>query len=175
MEKLKMSKLIDEQALQKRIKEMGQEISKKFKGEELIVVCVLRGAFMFYADLIRNIDNDLHCEFLGCSSYKGMQSSGEVKLTLDLSQPIAGKHVVLVEDIVDTGLTMNYLIKTLKARAPKSLTTVSLLFKPEALKVECKVDHVGFEIKKDYVVGYGLDFEGYYRNLPYVGKVENIN
>ena len=130
---------------------------------------------MFYADLIRALDTDVSCEFFGCSSYKASKSTGEVKLTLDLSQPIEGRNVLLVEDIVDTGLTMNYLIKTLKARSPKSLSTACLLYKPEALKVPCKVDYVGFEISKEYVVGYGLDFEDYYRNLPYVGKVENIN
>ena len=175
MERLKLSTLISEEQIQKRVKEMGAEITKKFKGENLVTICVLRGAFMFYADLIRAIDSDVSCEFFGCSSYKSTQSSGEVKLTLDLTQPIEGRNVLLVEDIVDTGLTMTYLEKTIKARNPKSFSTAALLFKPEALKVPCKVDFVGFEIAKDYVVGYGLDFEDYYRNLPYIGKVENIN
>lgn len=175
MERLKLSTLISEDQIAKRVKEMGAEITKRFKGEELVTVCVLRGAFMFYADLIRAIDTDVSCEFFGCSSYKSTKSTGEVKLTLDLTQPIEGKNVLLVEDIVDTGLTMSYLLKTLKARNPKKLMTAALLFKPEALKTKVDIDFVGFEIAKDYVVGYGLDFEDYYRNLPYVGKVENIN
>ncbi|HEX4922594.1 MAG TPA: hypoxanthine phosphoribosyltransferase [Bdellovibrionales bacterium] len=175
MERLKLSTLISEDQIAKRVKEMGAEITKRFKGEELVTVCVLRGAFMFYADLIRSIDTDVSCEFFGCSSYKSTKSTGEVKLTLDLTQPIEGKNVLLVEDIVDTGLTMSYLLKTLKARNPKTLLTAALLFKPEALKTKVDIDFVGFEIAKDYVVGYGLDFEDYYRNLPYVGKVENIN
>ena len=103
-----------------------------------------------------------------------MSSSGEVKVTLDLTQPIEGKHVILVEDIVDTGLTMNYLKTTLLARNPASLTTVALLEKPEALKVPCKLDYVGFKITNEFVVGYGLDYQGYYRNLPFIGQVQNF-
>ena len=175
MERLKISTLISEDLLKKRITEMASEITKKYKGQNLVTICVLRGAFMFYSDLIRQLDMDVSCEFFGCSSYKSTKSSGEVKLTLDLTQPIQDKNVLLVEDIVDTGLTMSYLMKTLKARDPKTLSTACLLLKPEALKIPCEVDHVGFKIGNDYVVGYGLDFEDYYRNLPYIGKIENIN
>jgi hypoxanthine phosphoribosyltransferase len=175
MERLKLSTLISEEKIEKRVREMASEITQKFQGQDLVTICVLRGAFMFYADLIRNMDMDVSCEFFGVSSYKSTKSTGEVKLTLDLAQAVEGRNVLLIEDIVDTGLTMSYLIKNLKARNPKSLSTACLLFKPEALKVPCKVDYVGFEIAKDYVVGYGLDFEDYYRNLPYIGKIENIN
>ena len=174
MEKVKLSKMISEEQIQKRIEEIGKKLSGQFKDKELTAICVLRGAFMYYADLIRHIDSDLRCEFFGVSSYSKMQSSGEVKLTMDLTSPIEGRHVLLVEDIVDTGLTMNYLIRTLEARKPKSLTTTALLFKPAALKVECKLDHVGFEIENDFVVGYGLDFDGRYRNLPYIARVSNV-
>jgi hypoxanthine phosphoribosyltransferase len=104
-----------------------------------------------------------------------MSSSGEVKVTLDLAHPIEGKHVILVEDIVDTGLTMNYLKNAMLARKPKTLTTVALLEKPEALKVPCEIDMVGFKIPNDFVVGYGLDYQGYYRNLPYIAQVQSLN
>lgn len=171
----KVSSMISAEKIQKRVLEIGGDLTKKFKDEKLVAICVLRGAFMFYSDLIRNIDTDVSCEFFGVSSYNKMKSSGEVKLTMDLTHPIEGKNILLVEDIVDTGLTMNYLIRNLKARGPKSLTTASLLFKPAALKVECKLDHVGFEIGNEFVVGYGLDFDGQYRNLPYIGRVSNIN
>lgn len=176
MIELKLSTLISEDRLKTKINELGKKISQQFKNEPLVAVCVLKGSFVFYADLIRQIETDIQCEFFGVSSYHdSMKSSGEVKLTLDLSKPIEGKHILLIEDIVDTGLTMNYLIRTLEARKPKSLTTASLLLKPDALKVKCKVDYVGFEISNEFVVGYGLDYQGYYRNLPYIAQVENMN
>lgn len=175
MNKLKLSTLIAKEALQKRIKELGAELTEKFRDQDVVMVCILKGAFTFYADLIRNMETDIHCDFFGVSSYSGMNSTGEVKLTLDLSQPIAGRHVVLVEDIIDTGLTMNFLLETLAARKPKSFTTVALLHKPDALKVKTQIDFVGFKIPNDFVVGYGLDYQGYYRNLPYIARVENLN
>lgn len=174
MQHLEIKPYINETLLQKKIAEIGAELTKKFKGENIVAICVLKGSFMFYSDLIRHIDTDLTCEFFGVSSYQGMSSSGEVKVTLDLTQPIEGKHVILVEDIVDTGLTMNYLKTTMMARNPASLTTVALLEKPEALKVPCKLDHVGFKITNEFVVGYGLDYQGYYRNLPFIGQVQNF-
>jgi hypoxanthine phosphoribosyltransferase len=172
---LKLETLISEEKIQKRISELGTELTKKFKGQDIVAICVLRGAFMFYADLIRRIDADIKCEFFGVASYAKMQSSGEVKLTMDLTSPVQGKHILLVEDIVDTGNTMNYLVKSLQAREPKSITTASLLFKPAALKTKCQLDHVGFEIGNDFVVGYGLDYDGKYRNLPYIALVNNFN
>lgn len=176
MSNLKLSTYISEEDLQKKVKEMGQELTKKFKNKEVVAVCVLKGSFVFYSDLIRNIDTDIQCEFFGVSSYHGgTTSSGEVKVTLDLGHPVEGKHVILVEDIVDTGLTMNYLKSALLSRKPKSLTTVSLLEKPEALKVPCEIDMVGFKIPNDFVVGYGLDYQGFYRNLPYIAQVQNFN
>lgn len=176
MQNLQFSAYIKEEEIQAKVKEIGQKISQKFKDEELIAVCILKGSFVFYSDLIRAIDSKVTCEFFGVSSYHGgTSSSGEVKVTLDLSTPIEGKNVLLVEDIVDTGLTMNYLVNALASRKPKSLTTVSLLEKPDALKVPCKVDFVGFKIPNDFVVGYGLDYQGYYRNLPYIAQVQNFN
>ena len=175
MQHLEVKPYITEAQLQKKVAEIGSELTTKFKGKKVVAICVLKGSFMFYSDLIRQIDSDITCEFFGVSSYHGgMSSSGEVKVTLDLTQPIEGQHVILIEDIVDTGLTMNYLKTTLMARNPASLTTVALLEKPEALKVPCKLDHVGFKITNEFVVGYGLDYQGYYRNLPYIGQVQNF-
>jgi hypoxanthine phosphoribosyltransferase len=176
MTPLKYDKLIDEKKIAKRIQEMGAEISKLCSQEPLVIVSVLKGSFIFFADLIRAIEGDVACEFLGVSSYdNSMKSSGEVKLTLDLTNSIEGKNVLVVEDIVDTGLTMAYLLKALAAREPKNLYTCSLLLKPGALKTKLKLDYVGFEISNEFVVGYGLDYQGYYRNLPYIAQVNNIN
>lgn len=175
MTNLSLKPYISEEQIQQKVKELGQTLTKKFKGEKVVAVCVLKGSFMFYSDLVRAIDADITCEFFGVASYHGgTSSSGEVKVTLDLASPVEGKHVVLVEDIVDTGLTMNYLKGSILSRNPKSLTTIALLEKPEALKVECKLDHVGFKIPNDFVVGYGLDYQGYYRNLPYIAQVQNF-
>jgi hypoxanthine phosphoribosyltransferase len=174
MTHLQIKPYITEDQIAKKVADIGAAITKKFKGESVVAVCVLKGSFIFYSDLIRQIDTDIACEFFGVSSYHGTTSSGEVKVTLDLAHPIEGKHVILVEDIVDTGITMNYLKNSILSRKPASLTTVALLEKPEALKVPCKLDHVGFQITNEFVVGYGLDYEGYYRNLPYIGQVQNF-
>ncbi|MFN9066177.1 MAG: hypoxanthine phosphoribosyltransferase [Bdellovibrionales bacterium] len=171
---LSIKPYLTEEQIQKKIEEIGTALTDKYKNKQVIAVCVLKGSFMFYSDLIRQINADITCEFFGVSSYHGNTSSGEVKVTLDLSSPIEGKHVLLVEDIMDTGITMNYLKNALLARMPASLTTVALLEKPEAIKVPCKLDYVGFKISNEFVVGYGLDYEGYYRNLPYIGQVQNF-
>lgn len=172
---LELKTYISEEKLQQKVAEIGKALTEKFKNKKVTAVCVLKGSFMFYSDLIRHINTDITCEFFGVSSYHGgTTSSGEVKVTLDLSTPIEGHHVILVEDIVDTGLTMNYLKKSIESRNPASLTTVALLEKPEALKVPCKLDHVGFKITNEFVVGYGLDYDGYFRNLPYIAQVQNF-
>lgn len=175
MTNLSLKPYLNEDQIQKKVAEIGAELTKKYKGQKVVAVCVLKGSFMFYSDLIRHIDADITCEFFGVASYHGgTSSSGEVKVTLDLANPVEDRHVILVEDIVDTGLTMNYLINSIKARKPASLTTVALLEKPEALKVPCKLDHVGFKITNEFVVGYGLDYQGFYRNLPYIAQVQNF-
>ncbi|WP_374075212.1 hypoxanthine phosphoribosyltransferase [Bdellovibrio bacteriovorus] len=175
MTNLSLKPYITEEQIQKKVKELGDALSKKFKNEKVVAVCVLKGSFMFYSDLIRNINADITCEFFGVSSYHGgTSSSGEVKVTLDLASPVENCHVILVEDIVDTGLTMNYLKNSILSRKPKSLTTIALLEKPDALKVKCDIDHVGFKIQNEFVVGYGLDYQGYYRNLPYIAQVQNF-
>lgn len=175
MTNLTLKPYISEEKIQLKVKELGELLTKKYKNEKVIAICVLKGSFMFYSDLIRAIDTDITCEFFGVASYHGgTSSSGEVKVTLDLASPIENQHVILVEDIVDTGLTMNYLKNSIMSRKPKSLTTIALLEKPDALKVKCEVDHVGFKIPNDFVVGYGLDYQGYYRNLPYIAQVQNF-
>lgn len=172
---LELRTYISEEKIQAKVAEIGKALTQKFKGKKVTAVCVLKGSFMFYSDLIRSINTDITCEFFGVSSYNGgTSSSGEVKVTLDLSSPVEGQHVILVEDIVDTGLTMNYLKKAIESRNPASLTTIALLEKPEALKVPCKLDHVGFQITNEFVVGYGLDYDGYFRNLPYIAQVQNF-
>jgi hypoxanthine phosphoribosyltransferase len=173
---LKLSKYIDEKKISERVLEMAKDISKLAAKEPLVCVCVLKGSFVFYSDLIRAVQADVICDFLGVSSYNGtMNSSGEVKMTLDLTTSIEGKNVLIIEDIVDTGLTIEFLKRTLSLRKPKSLKTAALLLKPDSLKVETKVDYVGFKIQNDFVVGYGLDYQGYYRNLPYIAQVSNMN
>jgi hypoxanthine phosphoribosyltransferase len=176
MAPLKLQTLIDEKKIAARVQEIGAEIDKLASREPLALICVLKGSFMFFSDLIRAIESDVTCEFLGCASY-GMEtkSSGEIKLTLDLTNAIRGKTVMIVEDIVDSGLTMAYLKKILAARAPKKILTCALLLKPEALETDLKLDFVGFEIGKEFVVGYGLDYQGFYRNLPYVAQVTSLN
>ncbi|MGE4131525.1 MAG: hypoxanthine phosphoribosyltransferase [Bdellovibrionales bacterium] len=176
MEALRISPMISEDEIQERVRKIGESLTDKFRGQELVAVGILKGSFMFYADLIRAIDTDLTCDFCGVSSYSdSMTSSGEVKLTLDLSRSIRDKNVLIIEDIVDTGLTMNFLKRHLSSHKPKSITTISLLLKPDALKEKCEVDYVGFKIPNDFVVGYGLDYQGYYRNLSYIAQVSNIN
>ena len=176
MNGLKLSPLIDEKRIAQRVEEMGKEITRLLGNDDLIAVCVLKGSFMFYSDLIRAIDADIRTDFLGCASYgNSMKSSGEVKLTLDLTHGIEGKNVLLVEDIVDTGLTMNFIQKTLEARNPKRILSAALLFKPESLKVDYRPDFIGFEIGDEFVVGYGLDYQNRYRNLPYIAAVSSLN
>ena len=175
MENIRLSPLISADEIQARVQKIGGELTTKFKNQPLTVVGVLKGSFLFFADLVRAIDTDLNCDFIGASSYQdAMVSSGEVKLTLDLSRSVRDRHVIIVEDIVDSGITMNYLRRHLDHQRPLSVTTVSLLLKPDALKEKCEVDHVGFRIPNDFVVGYGLDYQGYFRNLPYVAQVSNV-
>jgi hypoxanthine phosphoribosyltransferase len=166
--------LITESKLKTRIQEMANEITFDYRGKEIIAVCVLKGSFIFFADLIRKIELPITCEFMGVSSYGDKtSSSGEVKVTLDLNDAIHGKHVLLIEDIVDSGITIDYLVNTLKSRKPASLRVASLLVKPEAIKTDVQIDYSGFKIGKEFVIGYGLDYAGRFRQLPYIGVLEN--
>jgi hypoxanthine phosphoribosyltransferase len=159
--------LITEEGLARRVAELGARITEDYRGKDLVVVGVLKGSFPFVADLVRQIDLPLRVDFLGLSSYgNGTESSGVVKITSDLTKPIAGKHVLVVEDIVDTGLTMKYLLANLATRQPASVRVCSLLEKPARLRVEVEIAYKGFTIPDEFVVGYGLDFAEQYRNLP---------
>jgi hypoxanthine phosphoribosyltransferase len=168
--------LIPEIKIQARLEELAQEISHDYAGKEITAICVLKGSFIFFSDLIRRLDLPLSCEFLGVSSYGNkMVSSGEVKLTLDLNDPIEGRHVIIIDDIVDTGLTLSYIQTLLKARKPASIRSCALLMKPESLKTPVEVDYVGFKIGREFVVGYGIDHAGRHRGLPYIASLENAH
>lgn len=156
-----------------RVRELGAEIAKEYKDRSLVLVVVLKGSFIFAADLCRAIDGHLRIDFLGVRSYgEGTESSGVVQITQDLSKPIAGEDVIIVEDIVDTGLTIAHLMDLFRTRNPRSVKVCSLLHKPARARVAVNVDYVGFTIEDKFVVGYGLDFAEKYRNLPYIGVVE---
>jgi hypoxanthine phosphoribosyltransferase len=164
--------LLPEERLRARVAEIGREITRDYQGKPLVLVGVLKGALVFLADLMRAIDLPVSLDFVGLSSYVGTRSSGAVELTSDLTRPIEGKHVILVEDIVDTGLTMQWLLRKLEERHPASLAVCALLVKPARARVVVPVRYRGFDIADEFVVGYGLDHEGRLRNLPFVGVVK---
>jgi hypoxanthine phosphoribosyltransferase len=167
-----VSPLISSDEIAHRVAQLATEISSAVPSGSLTIVGVLKGAFIFTADLVRRIDRELQCDFLTLRSYgDSTETSGVVEVTADLSLPIAGRHVLVVEDIVDTGLTLKYLRQILEARGPASLYVCALLDKPSRRRVEVKVDFVGFSIPDHFVVGYGLDAAQMYRNLPYIGVV----
>lgn len=166
--------LISPERLQARIREIAQDIERDHPGDAPIhLISVLKGGFLFMADLVRQMSTRVTLDFIALSSYgKGTSSSGEVKLLKDLDSRIEGRQVVIIEDIVDTGLTLTYLKDILKARAPLSLRTACLLSKPSRRKVNVTVEYIGFEIEDHFVVGYGLDFDERFRNLPHIGILE---
>ncbi|MDY0062208.1 MAG: hypoxanthine phosphoribosyltransferase [Myxococcota bacterium] len=162
--------LLTAQQLQARVTELGEQITRDYADKELVLVGVLKGSFLFLADLARAIRLPLAIDFLGLSSYGGRtKTTGVVRITSDLTFPIEGKDVLVVEDIVDTGLTMSYLIANLQTRLPSSVRVCSLLYKPENNLIPCQIDYLGFTIPNRFVVGYGLDYNHLYRNLPYLG------
>lgn len=168
----RVSTLIDRARIEERLDELGAQITADYAGRDLTMVGILKGSVPFLSDLMRRVAVPLQIDFLEVSSYgASMHSSGVVRLVKDLSHPIEGKHVLIVEDIVDTGLTLRYLMETLQTRAPASISIATLLDKPEG-RVEgtpLQPDYIGFTIPKKFVVGYGLDLGGYFRNIPYVG------
>jgi hypoxanthine phosphoribosyltransferase len=165
-----MNVLLDGDTIQDRVTELAGEIERDYPdGEEIHLVCVLKGGFMFMADLIRAMSTRVSVDFIAVSSYaKSTKSSGEVRMLKDLDSGLQGRHIVIVEDIVDTGLTLTYLQDILRARAPRRLRTACLLSKPSRRKIDVKVEYVGFTIEDRFVVGYGLDHAEQYRNLPYI-------
>jgi hypoxanthine phosphoribosyltransferase len=156
-----------------RVKELGAQLTEEYRDKKLVLVVVLKGSFIFASDLCRAIDSHLRIDFLGVRSYgEGTETSGVVQITQDLSKPIAGEDVVIVEDIVDTGLTIAHLMDLFRTRNPRSVKVCALLHKPARARVAVNVDFLGFTIEDKFVVGYGLDFAEKYRNLPYIGVVE---
>jgi hypoxanthine phosphoribosyltransferase len=164
---------ISEAQLQTRIAELAEQLTRDYAGKALVVVAVLKGALIFCSDLIRRIDLPLEMEVLGVSSYpSGTESTGEARLTFDLTKPLAGKHLLLVEDIVDTGLTVEFLLKTFEARKPASIRLCTLLQKPARMRVPMPIDYTGFVVEDHFLVGYGLDCGERYRNLPFIGRIK---
>jgi hypoxanthine phosphoribosyltransferase len=166
--------LIDQERLQERIRDLGDEISSDYHGRDLLLIGVLKGAIFFMADLMRTIDVPCEVDFMAISSYgAGVDSSGVVRILKDLDVSIEGRNVLVVEDIVDSGLTLSYLLRNLEAREPASLEVCALLTKPERRENDVECRYVGFEIPNRFVIGYGLDFAERYRNLPYVGVLRD--
>ena len=172
MEGLKV--LIDEQKLHNRINEIAKQIEEEYKDKEITLICILKGSVFFTVDLAKKINGDVRLEFIRVSSYgEGTESTGEIKMKLDLKDSIQGKDVIVVEDIIDTGRTLSYLIEYLKMKKPNSVKLCALLDKPDRRVKKVKVDYTGFQIPDKFVVGYGLDWDEKYRNLPYIGYIEN--
>ena len=169
----RVTEMISAARIHERVREIGAQIARDYAGKPLVLVAALKGSFLFVADLARAIDLPLRIDFLGLRSYgAGTETSGVVQITHDLTSPVAGEDVLVVEDIVDTGLTMRYLLENLETRHPASLRVCALLHKPARARVEVPIDYLGFTIEDRFVVGYGLDYGERYRNLPYLGTLE---
>ena len=165
--------MLTEEEVDKRIKEIGEQISKDYAGKKIHLICVLKGGVFFMCELAKRISVPVSMDFMSISSYgNSTESSGIIKIIKDLDESITGEEVLVVEDIVDSGRTLNYLLEMLKDRKPASLRLCTLLDKPERRVVELNVDYTGFQIPDEFVVGYGLDYAQKYRNLPYIGVVE---
>ena len=159
--------LVPSDDIQEKVRELGERITQDYRGEKLLLVGILRGAVVFLSDLMRHLQLPCEIDFMDISSYgTGTQSSGVVRILKDLEEDITGRHVLIVEDIVDTGLTLSYLLRSLQARKPASLEICALLTKPSRRRVELDIKYLGFEVPDEFVVGYGLDYAGAYRNLP---------
>ena len=173
MSKHHVKEMLTEDAVNKRIRELGEKISEDYAGQEIRMICVLKGGSFFMCELAKRISVPVSIDFLAVSSYGGdTKSSGVVKIVKDLDESITGKDVLVVEDIIDSGRTLSYLMAMLRDRGPKSLKLCTLLDKPDRRVIDVKVDYTGFEIPDEFVVGYGLDYDQLYRNLPYIGMIE---
>ena len=162
--------LIEEEKVDKRIEDLGKKISEEYAGKEVHLICILKGSIFFTCELAKRITVPVTIDFMSCSSYgAGTKSSGVVKLVKDLDEPLEGKNVIVIEDIIDSGRTLSYLLEILSARKPASLKLCTLLDKPDRRVMPVHVDYTGFEIPDEFVVGYGLDYDQRYRNLPYIG------
>ena len=166
---IKICRLISEAEVRKRVKELAQKISTDYTGREPLLIGILKGAWVFMADLVRYLTIPVKCDFLAVSSYgASTQTSGIIKITTDLQSSIANQDVLLIEDILDSGLTLKYIIDTLKRRNPRTIKTCVLLDKPERHQIEIKIDYLGFTVPNKFVVGYGIDYNEQYRHLPYI-------
>lgn len=165
--------LLDSYTIQNRIRELGAQITADYRGQNLLLLCILKGGIVFLSDLMRHIDIPHEIEFMAVSSYgAATESSGIVRIVMDLNTSIQDRNVLIVEDIVDTGYTLAYIKNMLQARGPRSLRVCALLSKPDRRQVDVKLDYIGFDIANEFVVGYGLDFNEHYRNLPFVGVLK---
>ncbi|NLJ95107.1 MAG: hypoxanthine phosphoribosyltransferase [Clostridiaceae bacterium] len=158
--------LISKEEIDAICERLGNQITKDYQGKEIVLICVLRGAIVFMADLMRKIKVPCEIDFMSVSSYTGTKSSGDVKIVKDLEDSIEGKHVIVVEDIIDSGLTLSHLLKLLKSRNPASLKICACFDKPDRRMADVHVDYIGKQIPDEFIVGYGLDYDGHYRNLP---------
>ena len=171
----KIRVLVSDEDVDRRIEELGKQISEDYAGKQVHLICVLKGGVFFLCELAKRITIPVSLDFMSVGSYgDGTQSSGIVKITKDLDESLEGKEVLVVEDIIDSGNTLYYLLDVLKKRGPKSMRLCTLLDKPDRREKDVKVDYVGFEIPDEFVVGYGLDYAQKYRNLPYIGVVEGL-
>lgn len=164
--------LISEEEIQNKVKELGKKITEDYRDKNLFLLGILKGAVPFMADIMRKIDLDLEYDFMDVSSYQGTRSLGEVRILKDISTSIVGKDILIVEDIIDTGITLNYLTKVLKSRGSNSIEIVTMLSKPSRRKVDLPVKYNGFEIEDNFVIGYGMDYDEKYRALPYIGILD---
>ncbi|MBS6721071.1 MAG: hypoxanthine phosphoribosyltransferase [Peptoniphilus harei] len=164
--------LISEEEIQNKVKELGKKITEDYRDKNLFLLGILKGAVPFMADIMRRIDLDLEYDFMDVSSYQGTRSLGEVRILKDISTSIVGKDILIVEDIIDTGITLNYLTKVLKSRGANSIEIVTMLSKPSRRKVDLPVKYNGFEIEDNFVIGYGMDYDEKYRALPYIGILD---
>ncbi|MFH2130598.1 MAG: hypoxanthine phosphoribosyltransferase [bacterium] len=166
-----LKELISSKKIETRVAELGREISTAYAGKEIVMVVLLRGSFIFAADLIRVLEPETVVDFMVVSSYQGENTSGEVRILKDLADNIHGRHILIVEDIVDTGLTLNKILTLLQSRSPQSIAICSMLNKPSRRIQPVDIQYVGFEVEDQFVVGYGLDMDQKYRQLPYIGEL----
>ena len=164
--------ILDEKTIQRRVRQLGSQVSRDYRGQELTVVCILTGAFVFTCDLMRSLRLPVLSEFISISRYSRRPTTGAVKILKDLQSDISGRHVLLVEDIVDTGLTLHYLVRNLSVRNPASLNICALLDRPELRLADIPIRYTGFNVTSQFLIGYGLDFQGKYRNLPFIATMK---
>ncbi|MGN1384740.1 MAG: hypoxanthine phosphoribosyltransferase [Clostridia bacterium] len=171
MEKIKV--LISKEQIENRVKELAKQIRKDYKEKSITAICLLKGSLFFTADLTREIGGKIYLEFMQLSSYEGENTTGTIKLKKDIDfSEIKGKDVLIIEDIVDTGITLNYTLEHIKKAGANSVKVCTLLNKPSRRKIKVPIDYVGFEIENKFVLGYGMDYDQLYRNLPYIGYIE---